>query len=241
MIAGTARLLDSARRAPDHREMPTLHYHPFSSFCQKVLIALYERELPFERVIVDLGDPEQRAALRRLSAFGKFPVLEDPAHRVTLAESSIIIEHLDRTAAGGDTLIPADAEAALQVRLWDRIFDLYVELPLQKAVGDSMRPAERSDRHGVEEAKATLATAYELIDAQLARGSEWIVGDGFTLADCGAAPALVYSNMIVPISGHARLEAYFERLLARPSVARTLEEARPYRSFFPLGWPEGYL
>lgn len=219
----------------------TLHYHPFSSFCQKVIIALYERALPFERNIVDLGDPEQRAALRRLWAFGKFPVLEDSAKGVTLAESSIIIEHLDRTGSGGAALIPADDEAALQVRFWDRIFDLYVELPIQKVVGDSMRPADRSDSQGIDDAKAALATAYDLIEAELGKGTTWIASDAFTLADCGAAPALVYSNMIVPIAGHSRLQAYFERLVARPSVARTLEEARPYRHFFPLGWPEGYL
>ena len=216
-----------------------LHYHPFSSFCQKVLIALYEKDLPFERNIVDLGDDGQRAALRRLWGMGKFPVLEDGARGVALPESSIIIEHLDAIAPGAAPLIPADAEAALSVRLWDRIFDLYVELPLQKAVGDRLRPGERCDPHGVEEAKATLAAAYGLIEAGLDSGSGWIAGERFTLADCAAAPALFYANMVVPFRGPERLELYYGRLRGRPSFARAVEEARAYRGFFPLHWPAG--
>jgi glutathione S-transferase len=218
-----------------------LHYHPFSSFCQKVLIALYEKDLPFERNVVNLRDAEQHAALQRLWGLAQFPVLESEESDVSLPESSIIIEHLDRLKPGAAALVPADPEAALRVRLWDRIFDLYVEIPLQKVVGDRFRPAGASDPHGVEEAKARLATTYGIIEAGLAEEREWIAGEAFSLADCGAAPALVYANMIVPLAGHVRLQAYFERLIARPSVARALDEARPFRPYFPLGWPEGYL
>ncbi|HEY0013318.1 MAG TPA: glutathione S-transferase family protein [Allosphingosinicella sp.] len=215
----------------------SLHFHPFSSFCQKVLIALYERGVPFEPVVVDLGDTEQRAALEALWPMAKFPVLRDDAAGATIAEASLILEYLDRF---GDAppLVPSDREEALRVRLWDRVFDNYVELPLQKAVGDNFRPAEARDRYGVEEAKALLARAWAMIDAELERtGTEWIAGEHFTLADCSAAPALFYGKIVEPFQGHRHLEAYYIRLRARPSFARAVDEARPYRAFFPLPWP----
>jgi glutathione S-transferase len=219
----------------------SLFYHPFSSFCQKVLIALYEREVPFEPVIVDLGDEGQRAALAALWPPARFPVLRDDASELALPESSIIIEHLDRAHAGPPPMVPTDPEAALRVRLWDRIFDNEVSVPLQKVVGDSLRPDGAHDPHGVEVAKAALGTAYALIDRELERrGCEWIAGDSFTLADCSAAPALFYANIVLPFAGHAQLEAYYRRLLARPSFARAVDEARPYRHLFPLEWPASY-
>jgi glutathione S-transferase len=218
-----------------------LYYHPFSSFCQKVLVALWEREVSFEGAIVDLGDPDQRAGLERLWRFAKFPVLVDEARGVTLPESSIIIEYVDRLAAGSTPLIPVDPEEALRVRLWDRFFDSYVELPLQKVVGDALRPEGERDPLGVAEARRALATAWEVLEAELGRhGGEWGAGDSFSMADCAAAPALFYANIIVPFAGHVRIRTYFERLLGRPSFARAVEEAQPYRAFFPLGWPEGY-
>jgi glutathione S-transferase len=217
----------------------TLYFHPFSSFCQKVLTALYERDVPFARRIVDLGDPDERAVLEALWPMAKFPVLRDEAAGRTIAEGSVIVEYLDRFGAA-PPLVPSDAEAALEVRLWDRVFDLYVEVPLQKAVGDSLRPADARDPYGVEEARAALSRAYDMIDAELVRaGKAWICGDAFTLADCAAAPALFYANMIVPIAAHPGLAAYYARLRARPSFARAVEEARPFRGFFPLEWPAG--
>jgi glutathione S-transferase len=218
----------------------TLHYHPFSSFCQKVLVALYEREVPFERNIVDLGDPAQKAALERLWPMGKFPVLRDEAQGETVPESSLIVEYLDRAHPGPPPLVPADPDSAMRVRLWDRFFDHYVETPLQKVVGDSLRPEGVRDPHGVDEAKALLARAYDLLGQALAESREWISGDSFTLADCGAAPALFYADMVRPIAGHPRLEAYYSRLRARPSFARAVDEARPFRHFFPLPWPQGW-
>ena len=217
--------------------MLTLYFHPFSSFCQKALVALYERGVDFEPRLVDLGDPEQRAALAALWPMAKFPVLRDEAARTIVAEASLIVEYLDRF---GDSqpLVPVERDEALDVRLWDRVFDLYVEVPLQKVVGDSFRPEGAHDPHGVEDAKRALGQSYRMIDDELARrGSEWICGDSFTLADCAAAPALFYANIIVPLAGHDHLSAYFERLSARPSFARAVDEARPYRSFFPLPWP----
>ena len=166
----------------------SLHYHPFSSFCQKVLVALYERDVPFEKVVVDLSDPAQREKLRRLWPIGKFPVLRDEARGRTVAESSLIVEYLDRVHPGPAPLVPADPEAALDVRLWDRFFDNYVELPLQKVVGDCLRPDGVRDPHGVEEAGALLGRAYDLLEDRLAGSGTWVAGEAFTLADCGAGP-----------------------------------------------------
>lgn len=218
----------------------TLHYHPFSSFCQKVLVALYERGVPFEGVVVDLGDPEKKAAFERLWPMGKFPVLRDEGRGVTLPESSLIVEYLDRAFAGPPPLVPADPETALKARLWDRFFDHYVEVPLQKVVGGALRPEGANDPHGVGEAKAVLERAYDLLEDRLAPGEAWAAGEDFTLADCGAAPALFYAAMVLPFAGRPRLEAYYARLRARPSFARTVDEARPYRSFFPLPWLQGW-
>ncbi|HYI40384.1 MAG TPA: glutathione S-transferase family protein [Allosphingosinicella sp.] len=217
-----------------------LHYHPFSSFCQKVLVALYEREVPFEGVVLDFSDPEQKAAFERLWPMGKFPVLRDDALGVTIPESSAIVEYLDRAHPGPPPLVPADPDLALKARLWDRFFDNYVELPLQKVVGDSFRPDGAKDPHGVEEAKALLVRAYDLLEDSLSESGTWMAGEAFTLADCGAAPALFYAAMIRPLSGRPKLEAYYARLRARPSFARAVGEARPFRPFFPLPWLQGW-
>ena len=219
-----------------------LYFHPFSSYCQKVLVALYERGVPFEPVPVDLGDPDQKAALEALWPMGKFPVLRDEARGATVPESSVIVAYADRAHPGAEPMIPADPDAAIQVHLWDRFFDNFVETPLQKIVGDCFRTKDRRDSHGVEEARAALSKAYDLLDAHLEGiDGDWVAGSGaFTLADCGAAPALFYSNLVESFSGRRHVEAYFRRLLARPSFARAVDEARPYREFFPLGWPDGY-
>src|SRR4051812_35171096 len=218
----------------------TLHYHPFSSYCQKVLVALDERDVPFGRNIVDLGDPEQKAALERLWPMGKFPVLQDEARGVIVPESSLIVDYLDRVHPGPPPLIPAEADPALRVHLWDRFLDHYVETPMQKAVADNFRPEGARDPHGVEEAKALLRRAWDMLDDALRDGGEWVAGDAFTLADCGAGPALFYANIVQPFAGRPHLEAYYGRLLARPSFARAVEEARPFRHFFPLPWPQSY-
>ncbi len=218
----------------------TLHYHPFSSFCQKVLVALYEREVPFQGVVVNLPDPEQKAALERLWPMGKFPVLRDEARGVTVPESSLIVEYLDRAHPGPPPLVPAEPDRALEARLWDRFFDHYVELPLQKAVGDTFRPEGARDPHGVAEAHDLLERAYDLLESRLAEGASWAAGGAFTLADCGAAPALFYANMVRPFAGRPHVEAYYARLRSRPSFARAVDEARSFRPFFPLPWPPGW-
>jgi glutathione S-transferase len=219
-----------------------LYFHPLSSFCQKALIAFYERDVPFEPVIVDLSDPAQRAALEALWPIGKFPVVRDDDEGVTVPEASLIIEYLDRAHAGPRPMIPAQADAALQVRLWDRFFDNYIHLQMQKVVGDSFRPDNGKDPAGIAEAKAQIGRSWAILDAHLeATDGDWITGGAFTLADCAAAPAIFYGNVVQPFDGHARVGAYFERLLDRPSFARCIEEAKPYWKYFPLEWPESYL
>jgi glutathione S-transferase len=205
-----------------------LHEHPFASFCQKPLVALYELDLAFEARIVE-GD---RRELAELWPPAKIPVLRDETTGLTLPESTTIIEYLDGLA--GPKLVPADA---LQARLWDRFHDQYVAVPMQKIVGDSLRPEGRSDPEGVDEARRTLDTAYGVLDAQLA-GNAWTAGAAFTLADCAAAPALFYARVVHRWDDGQRpnLARYYRDLRERESVARVVEEARPYRELFPLPW-----
>jgi len=211
----------------------TLHFHPLSSFCWKALIALYENDIPFTPNSVNLGDPAERAALLRLWPIGKFPVLSDSARGETVPESSVIIEYLDRHYPGPTKFIPDEADRALQTRLRDRFYDLYVHLPMQKIIGDRLRPEGKQDPHGVEEARAQLRTSYALIEKQMGT-SVWAMGGDFSLADCAAAPALFYGSKVVPFDGaQGNLAAYLERLKTRPSFARVLKEAEPFFHMVP--------
>jgi glutathione S-transferase len=210
----------------------TLHYHPLASYCWKVLIALYENETAFEPHLVDLSDAAQRAALERLWPILKFPVLRDDARGRTIAESSVIIEYLALHHPGKVALVPADPERAFEVRRWDRFFDLYVHEPMQKIVGDKLRPEGHKDPHGVAEARARLATAYAMLDDHVL-DKPWAAGADFSMADCAAAPALHYADRVQPLAAHAHVKAYLERLHARSSFARVFEEAQPYMRMFP--------
>lgn len=210
-----------------------LYYHPLSSFCWKVLIALYENDTPFAPVMIDLGNPEQRAELLKLWPVGKFPVLRDLAKQRVVPESSIVIEYLDDHYPGRVRFIPEDPDLARQTRLRDRFYDLYIHLPIQKIVGDRLRPAGSKDPHGVDEARTRLADGYGMMEKEMAT-RHWAMGDDFTLADCAAAPALFYGNKVLPFGAtHPVLAAYLERLKARPSLARVLREAEPYFKYFP--------
>jgi glutathione S-transferase len=211
-----------------------LYEHPFALYCWKALIALYEREVPFTAALVEAD----RSALAALWLPASIPVLVDDG--VVFPESSTIVEHLDRH---GDAppLIPTDPAAALQARLWDRVVDGHIATPVQKIVGDALRPAGANDPHGVADAHAALDMAYATLARRL-EGREhngWLAGDGFMLADCAAAPALHYADAVHPLDrdAHPALATYLDRLLARPSVARVVDEARPYRELFPLPWP----
>jgi glutathione S-transferase len=211
-----------------------LHQHPFAMYCWKALIALYERDVPFTAELVEAD----RSALAALWPPASIPVLVDDS--VVVSESSIIIEYLDRH---GDAppLIPADPDEALQARLWDRVADGYLTTPVQRIVGDALRPPGAKDPRGVSQAHATLDLAYAMLDRQL-NGREhdcWLAGDDFTLADCAAAPALHYADVLRPLDrdAHPALAAYFDRILTRSAVARVVAEGRPYRELFPLPWP----
>jgi glutathione S-transferase len=212
-----------------------LYQHPFALYCWKPLIALYERDVPFT---AELVGPD-RSALAALWPPASMPVLVDDGF--VIPESSIIVEHLDRH---GDPppLIPADRDEALQARLWDRVADAYVSTPVQTIVGDALRPPDAKDPHGVTRAHAALELAYTTLDRQL-EGRDaggWLAGDHFTLADCAAAPALHYADVLHPLDRnvHPVLAGYLDRLLTRSSVAQVVDEARPYRELFPLPWPE---
>ncbi|SFK58703.1 glutathione S-transferase family protein [Caulobacter sp. UNC279MFTsu5.1] len=211
----------------------TLHMHPLASYCWKVLIALYENDTPFEARLVDLSDPQVVAAFKALWPTAKMPLLRDEAQGRTVPETSIIIEYLQAAYPGPVRFIPDDPEAALRVRLLDRLFDNYVQESMQKIVGDRIRPAGAKDPHGVAHARGQLVMAYDLLEAELA-GRTWAAGEAFSLADCAAAPALFYANKVAPLGeSHPTVSAYLDRLLARPSFARVLQEAEPYFAMFP--------
>jgi glutathione S-transferase len=211
----------------------TLYYHPLSSFCHKVLIALYENGTKFEKRLVDLGDERDRAEFLKLWPIGKFPVLRDDARRQTIPESTIIIEYLAAHYPGPVRLVPEDAELARATRLSDRFFDLHIHLHMQKIVGDRLRPADKKDPHGVEDARRRLLAALGMVEQDMAKKT-WAMGDAFTMADCAAAPPLFYVNRVQPFAdSHPAVAAYLKRLMARPSYARALEEAEPYFKMFP--------
>ena len=213
-----------------------LYAHPFSSYCQKVLIALYENDTPFEFRMLAPGDERAAAEHEALWPFKRIPVLVDEDR--TVVESSIIIEYLGLHHPGPVRLIPENPRAALDVRMMDRFSDNYIMTPMQRIVFDSIRPAEQRDRQGVADARAMLDTAYRWLDDAMT-GREWAAGDVFSLADCAAAPALFYADWTHPIGeAFSNVHAYRRRLLTRPSFARAVDEARPYRPHFPLGAPD---
>jgi len=163
----------------------TLYYHPLSSFCHKVLIALYENAVDFEKRIIDLANDADRTELQALWPFGKFPVIRDHARQRNVAETTIIIEYLDRFYPGEHPLVPNDWDTALEVRLWDRICDHYLQTPLQQIVLDRIR-----DAHGdLTRERSTLRTTYGMLDHQMA-SRIWLASADFSLADCAAGLAL---------------------------------------------------
>jgi glutathione S-transferase len=208
----------------------TLYYHPLASFCHKVLIALYENATEFEKRVIDLADAADRAELQALWPIGKFPVIRDHARQCDLPESTIIIEYLDRFYPGEQPLIPGDWETSLEVRLWDRFFDNYLQGPIQQIVGDHLRGAKGD----LTKEHATLKTAYDMLDRRMA-SRIWVAGQDFSMADCAAAPALFYASTLQPFADEfSHLSAYFDRLIQRPSFQRVIDEARPCFSLYPF-------
>ena len=209
----------------------TLYAHPLSSYCQKVLIALYEHDVPFELKLLSPEKPENEAEFEKLWPLKLMPILV--AGKRVLRESSIIIEYLDLNYAKSARLIPADANEALDVRFFDRVFDNLIMTHQQKVVFDFLRPGGTKDAYGVIQARERLDAAYDWLEGTLTDG--WAVGGQFTLADCAASPAVFYASKTQPFKGrYPRLEAYLARLEARPTIARVREEARPFWSFFPF-------
>ena len=211
----------------------TLYFHPFASFCQKALVALHENDTPFTARVIDLSDEAQRAELARLWPFAKFPVLRDEARNETIPEATIIIEYLAQHYPGRSVLVPTDPDRARETRTWDRFYDLHVNEPMGKIVTDRLRPAGKHDPLGVAHARGTLETAYGMVEKAM-EARTWATGDAFGMADCAAAPALWYANLVQPFGDRfPGTTAYLARLVERPSFARVLEEARPYLSLFP--------
>jgi glutathione S-transferase len=214
-----------------------LHFHPLASFCWKVLIALYENGTPFEPVIVDLGEEKSRAAFLKLWPHGKFPLLQDTSRNRLMPESAIIIDYLDQYYPGRVTFIPGDRDRAREARLADQFYDRYVHEPMQKIVGDRIRPEGSKDPFGVAQARDTLVASYPMIDEDM-RNKQWAASEAFSLADCAAFPALFYANKVEPfVDRYEHAARYLERLAARPSVARVLSEAKPYMPLFPFYRP----
>ena len=210
----------------------SLFSHPLSSYCQKAKTAFYEKELDFDERL--LSDEQVAKELMALWPIGKFPVLVDDGRLVF--EATGIIEHIEARFPNAIRLIPAAPLLAAEVRMWDRFFDNYVATPQQRLVNIALG---REHDDGGDPWRAALDTAYQLLDERM-RGREWVAGDAFSLADCSAAPQLLYADWTHAIPKRfAALWAYRDRLLARPSYARALNEARPYRHMFPLGAPEG--
>jgi glutathione S-transferase len=213
-----------------------LYAHPLSSYCQKALMGFYENDIAFEFVMLDGSEPaaSEFAALWPLK---RFPLLVEGDRIVP--EASIIIEYLGVHHPGPVKLVPDDADAAIEVRMLDRFFDNYVMTPQGRIVFDALRAEGEHDPRGVADARALLDNSYEVLDRWMAT-REWAAGGAFSLADCAAAPSLLYADWTHAIPKEfANVHAYRQRLLARPSYARALDEARPYRHMFPLGAPEG--
>ena len=213
-----------------------LYVHPFSSYSQKALIAFYEKNVPFDLQLLSSTNPKAGEELKALWPLERFPILLADGKK--LLETTIIIEWLDQRFPWSVRLIPADPDKALDVRMYDRIFDNYVMTPMQTIVFDRIRPEDARDAYGVAGARSMLDKAYAWLDERMAT-REWAAAGSFTLADCAAAPALFYTNWVHPFDDHKHLVAYFERLKARPSVTRAIDGGRPYRHFFPGGVPEG--
>jgi glutathione S-transferase len=209
-----------------------LYMHPLSSYSHKALIAFYENDIPFE--IKRIDDPATNAEFRKMWPLARFPILRDEARDWMVPESTTIIEYLAQHYPGKVKLVPDDPDLARRARMIDRFFDNYLHTPMQKHTFDRIRPADKRDAYGVEEARRTFATALDILDADMANKT-WALGDSFTLADCSAAPALFYGNMVVGSfrDTHKHASAYLDRLMARPSYARVLKDAEPYMNLVP--------
>jgi glutathione S-transferase len=209
-----------------------LHHHPLSTYSQKALIALYEKNVDFASEIIDLFDPEKRAAYKRFYPLGKIPVLVDGDRFIP--ESSIIIEYVEGKSETGTRLIPRDPEQARRTRFHDRLADLYVNDPTAFLFLDSQKPEAQRESARVTQAKERLDASFQYLDGHLGKRS-WLVAEAFTMADCALAPPLAYLRNMYPFAAYPSLTAYWNRLAERPSVRRVLDEAAPYLARFAAG------
>jgi len=205
--------------------MLKLHYHPLSSYSQKALMALYEKDYPFEPTLVDITSPDARAAYKKLYPFGKVPLLEGDGEFIP--ESSIIIEYVDTHHEGKTRLIPADKDQARKARFYDRLSDLYVMEPMLRIFFDGRKPEAEREPRRVAEAKATLDLTLGMFDKHFAKNT-WALGDTFSMGDCALAPALGYLRMVYPYEAHANLKSYFGRVSERPSFQKVMAELAPH-------------
>ena len=213
-----------------------LYGHPFSSFTWKALIAAYERNVAFEFRMVDPDHPANLARIAMLAPSGQFPAVVDGDREIV--ESNAVIEYLDLFHGSGEPMVPGDRREALDARMMAEVFDDYVHVPMQRIVGNALRAQADRDPAGVQDAHRVIERCYAWLEKCL-EPEQWAACGRFTIADCAAAPALFYGDWVHPISeGFPTLATYRARLLSRPSIARVVDEARPYRSFFPLGAPD---
>ncbi len=209
-----------------------LWYHPYAAYGQKAAVALYELGLPFERRIVEGQDEALMAEFQRLSPFAKMPALVNGDDGQVVYESSIVIEWLDHHG-GGDRLIPADPDSALEVRLVDRVLDTYVGSPMNRIVFEKFRPEESRDPFGSLADGQVLTQAWDWLEDRLGDGREWGAGPTFSMADCAAAPLLTYARRLVPFGDRPRLREWHGRLMQRPSFQQVLRDADPYGDMMP--------
>jgi glutathione S-transferase len=208
-----------------------LYYHPLSGYSQKVLIALYEKNILFDGEIINLMDPQAKAAYKKdIYPIGKVPfMVADDGHEIP--ESSIIVEYLENNFTSGTQLIPSDKHLARQVRFHDRMIDLYFQNQIGTIFFDSLKPKKQQDPEGVQQARNTIDTMYSFLDQHLVNG-EWMVGNQFSMTECAIAPSLNYARQTHPYEQHENVEAYWNRIRERPSVKRVLDEAAPYMNAF---------
>lgn len=214
--------------------MLALYGHPFSSYTWKALIALYANDTPFEFRVVDPDRPENSAVVAGAGPLGKFPVLQDG--EILIFEASSIIEYLQQNHPGPEQLVPQDPDAAIGMRMLDRVFDNYVMNVMQIVVAEHIRDNANPDQARCAEAREQLTRTYAWLEGWL---EYYPPLDHVTLIECAAAPSLFYADWVHPIAdAFPRLQRWRAHLLSLPPVARCVEDARPYRAFFPLGAPD---
>jgi glutathione S-transferase len=215
--------------------MLALYGHHFSSYTWKALIALYADDTAFEFKVVDEDHPENVAVVQSAGPLGKFPVLADGDNLIF--EATTIIEYLAKNHPGEQPLIPHDPDAAIAIRMLDRVFDNYVMNVMQIVVDEHIRNPGQPDEIRCREARDRLGRTYAWLEGWLEYYPQM---DHVSLIECAAAPSLFYADWVHGIdeAQFPRLKAWRAHLLALPPVARCVDDARPYRGFFPPGAPD---